>query len=79
MSAFEIIHQDSVVGKLTCFDRLILKGHLTRFYPKGGMKGFLDSQGVLLKDFGVVPPVDRTLGPMLLLSTLAYFLRTPRV
>jgi hypothetical protein len=52
MSAFEIIHQDSVVGKLTCFDRLIFKGHLTRFYPKGGMKGFLDSQGVLLKDFG---------------------------
>ena len=52
MSAFEIIHQDSVVGKLTCFDRLIFKGHLTRFYPKGGTKAFLDGQGVLLKDFG---------------------------
>jgi len=25
---------------------------LTRFFPEGGMKGFLDSQGVLLKDFG---------------------------
>ncbi len=23
MSAFEIVHQDRVVGKLTCFDRLI--------------------------------------------------------
>jgi len=52
MSAFEIIHQHSVAGKLTCFDRLIFKGHLTRFFPEGGMKGFLDSQGVLLKDFG---------------------------
>jgi hypothetical protein len=52
MPAFEVIHQDSVVGKLTCFDRLIFKGHLTRFFPEGGMKGFLDSQGVLLKDFG---------------------------
>ena len=51
MSAFEIIHQEIVVGKLTCFDRLIFKGHLTRFYPKGGMKAFLDGQGVLLKDF----------------------------
>ena len=52
VSAFETIHQDSVVGKLTCFDRLIFKGHLTRFFPEDGMKVFLDSQGVLLKDFG---------------------------
>jgi len=51
MSAFEIVHQDRVVGKLTCFDRLIFKGYLTRLYQPGGMKGFLDSQHVLLKDF----------------------------
>ena len=31
MSAFEIVHQDRVVGKLCCFDRLIVKGHLTAF------------------------------------------------
>jgi len=52
VSAFEIVHQDAVVGKLVAFDRLIFEGHLTRFFPEGGMKGFLDSQGVLLKDFG---------------------------
>lgn len=52
MSAFEMVHQDQVVGKLVGFDRLIFKGHLTRFYPPGGMKAFLDRQGVLLKDFG---------------------------
>ena len=50
MSAFEIVHQDRVVGKLTCFDRLIFKGHLGNFMP-GRMKAFLDHQGVLLKDF----------------------------
>ena len=47
-----MVHQDQVVGKLVGFDRLIFKGHLTRFYPPGGMKAFLDRQGVLLKDFG---------------------------
>jgi len=52
MSAFEIVHQDRIAGKLTCFDRLIFKGHLSRLYPAGGMKAFLDSQGVLLKHFG---------------------------
>jgi hypothetical protein len=52
MSAFEIVHQDRIAGKLTCFDRLIFKGHLSRLYPAGGMKAFLDSQGVLLKCFG---------------------------
>src|SRR5439155_11254274 len=53
VSAFEIVHQDRVVGKLTCFDRLIFKGHLTRLYQPGGLKGFLDRQGVLLKHFGL--------------------------
>ena len=52
MSAFEMVHQDQVVGKLIGFDRLIFKGHLTRFYAPGAMKAFLDRQGVLLKDFG---------------------------
>jgi len=51
MSAFEIVHQDRVVGKLTCFDRLIFKGHLARFNMPGRMKSFLDHQGVLLKGF----------------------------
>lgn len=60
MSAFEIVHQDRVAGKLTCFDRVIFKGHLSRLYCPGGMKAFLDSQGVLLKDFGAY--VKRTTG-----------------
>jgi hypothetical protein len=51
MSAFEIVHQSRIAGKLTCFDRLIFKGHLTRLYQPNGMKMFLDSQHVLLKDF----------------------------
>ncbi|MHB1554665.1 MAG: hypothetical protein ACYCSX_11960 [Acidimicrobiales bacterium] len=51
MSAFTIVHQDRIAGKLVCFDRLIFKGLLTRLYQPGGMKGFLDSQHVLLKDF----------------------------
>lgn len=51
MSAFEIVHQDRVIGKLTCFDRLIFKGHLARFNMPGRLKSFLNHQGVLLKDF----------------------------
>jgi hypothetical protein len=51
MSAFTIVHHDRITGKLTCFDRLIFKGHLIRFFQPNGMKMFLNSQGVLLKDF----------------------------
>jgi hypothetical protein len=51
MSAFQIVHQDRIVGKLTCFDRLIFKGHLGNFNMPGRMKAFLDHQGVLLKNF----------------------------
>lgn len=51
MSVFEIVHQDRIAGKLTCFDRLVFKGYLTRLYRPGAMKGFLDSQHVLLVDF----------------------------
>lgn len=51
MSAFEMLHRDGIVGKLTAFDRLIFKGHLAHFNAPGRMKAFLDSQGVLLKNF----------------------------
>jgi hypothetical protein len=51
MSAFEMLHQDRIVGKLVGFDRLIFKGHLMPLVAKGGMKAFLDRQGILLKDF----------------------------
>lgn len=48
MSAFEIVHQERVEGKLTCFDRMIFKGHLMALYHPGGMAAFLESQGVKL-------------------------------
>jgi hypothetical protein len=48
VSAFEIVHQQRVEGKLTCFDRLIFKGHLMALYHPGGMAAFLESQGVKL-------------------------------
>jgi hypothetical protein len=51
MSAFEMVHRDRVVGKLTCFDRLIFKGHLAGFNIPGRLKSFLDQQGVLLTGF----------------------------
>lgn len=52
MSLFENIHAEQVIGKLTMFDRMIFHGHLTGFFPKGAFGAFLNSQGVLLKDFG---------------------------
>ena len=51
MASFQTVYQDRVVGELTCFDRVILKGHLTTLYPQGSFKAFLDSQGVRLVDF----------------------------
>lgn len=51
MNTFLSIHEKSLQGSLTAFDRLIFKGHLTMFYPKGAFARFLGSQKVLLKDF----------------------------
>src|SRR5438309_2345901 len=49
-SAFLGKHQDAIAGVLSCFDRLIFRGHLPLSYPRG-LEGFLHRQGVLLKDF----------------------------
>lgn len=51
MDTFLSIHQDSVLGTLTTFDRMIFKGHLTMLYPNGAFARLLNRQGVLLKDF----------------------------
>ena len=51
MDTFLSIHQDSLLGSLTTFDRMIFKGHLTMLYPNGAFARFLGRQGVLLKDF----------------------------
>jgi hypothetical protein len=43
-------HQDKIVGVLSCFDRLIFRGHLSLSYP-AGLEGFLHKEDVLFKDF----------------------------
>jgi hypothetical protein len=43
-------HQDKILGVLSCFDRLILRGYLPLSYPRG-LEGFLYRQNVLFKDF----------------------------
>jgi len=57
MEAFLGAHQDDILGVLTTFDRVIFKGHLTGFFPRGAFARFLWRQGVLLKDFK--PYVER--------------------
>lgn len=52
METFQSIHQSVVTGTLATFDRIIFKGHLLQFFPKGAFARFLAQQGVLLKDFG---------------------------
>ncbi|MDZ7360620.1 MAG: hypothetical protein ONB46_07830 [candidate division KSB1 bacterium] len=49
MEKFLNKHQDTINGTLSTFDRLIFKGHLTAFFPKGAFGRFLSTQGVLLK------------------------------
>jgi hypothetical protein len=51
MDTFQSIHQESVLGTLTTFDRMIFKGHFTKLYPNGAFARLLNRQGVLLKDF----------------------------
>ena len=48
--AFLRKHQNQIAGVLSCFDRLIFRGHLPLSYPRG-LAGFLYRQDVLFKDF----------------------------
>jgi hypothetical protein len=43
-------HQDHITGVLSCFDRVIFRGHLPLSYAKG-VEGFLYQQKVPLKNF----------------------------
>jgi hypothetical protein len=43
-------HKDQIHGVLSCFDRVIIRGHLPLSYPKG-LEGFLYQQQVRLIDF----------------------------
>ena len=51
MSTFEATHRKAVVGTLAMFDRVIFRGHLTRFFAPGGVRAFLWVQGVPLTEF----------------------------
>ena len=51
-TSFEAQRSDAIIGTLTAFDRMILKGHLTSFFTEKAFQVFLAKQGVLLKDFG---------------------------
>lgn len=51
MSDFETIHAGRISGSLTMYDRLIFKGHLSRFFADGATRAFLWNQGVPVKDF----------------------------
>lgn len=48
---FVASHADEITGVLSGFDRLIFRGHLMPLNHEGGVRGFLDAQDVLLKDF----------------------------
>lgn len=48
--AFLRKHQDKISGVLSCFDRVILRGHLPLSYPRG-VEGVLFEQQVPLKEF----------------------------
>ena len=52
MDTFLSKYQDVITGTLATFDRIIFKGHLLKFFPKGAFAHFLFQQNVLLKDFG---------------------------
>lgn len=40
-----------MLGRLTTFDQMIFKGHLTMLYPKDAFGHWLNRRGILLKDF----------------------------
>lgn len=52
MNTFVARHAEKVIGVLSGFDRLVLRGTLRRIVYADGLAGFLSRHGVLLKDFG---------------------------
>lgn len=52
MNPFFETHKNLILGEITTFDRMIIKGHLSAFYRRGAFKAYLFRRGVLLKDFG---------------------------
>jgi hypothetical protein len=52
MERFLLRHKDRIVGSISGFDRMRFQGTLRWMAHVDGMGKFLNSQGVLLKDFG---------------------------
>ena len=50
MKTFLNLHQHDILGQITMFDRMIFRGHLLSFLPKGAFLRF--PQKILLKNFG---------------------------
>lgn len=53
MEQFLERHKDSITGVISCFDRVLFRGTLRSISHVEGMKAFLATHKVLLKDFGV--------------------------
>lgn len=52
-SGFEVVHRDQLQGTLTCVDRLIIHGHLSRLWFPNHMAYLLNGLGVhIARDFG---------------------------
>jgi hypothetical protein len=45
-------YEDKINGVLSCFDRVILKGHIRQFYSLSGKKHFLSKENLRYMDFG---------------------------
>jgi len=52
MDIFLEKHQESILGVIEGFDRIIFKGHLTSMFSDGAFGRYLYKRGVLLKDAG---------------------------
>ncbi len=52
METFVSRHEDAVMGTLSGFDRLVLRGTLRLLAHRAGMMSYLWAVQVLLKDFG---------------------------
>jgi hypothetical protein len=50
MGNFTDLHQESILGVVEGFDRLIFKGHFNSMFPNGAFGYYLYQRGVLLKD-----------------------------
>ncbi len=51
MKQFTTKHRAAISGTISCFDRILFKGHLPLGWPEA-MERFLSRQGLLIKDFG---------------------------